>query len=1276
VPGVRIDIARLRDLWIRIGDIEALSRATTSGHRAEDDARRGSAPLSDARDARSRARRPPSLMDGDGYFYVQLRDELRRLYAERDSTQHVPIAERVELVLTATLFEPVRTSVRLNRSTTIEDQRSSAQFRFRHGLVRTDFHPIEDAEREAALARLAMAARTTSSFPFAFEPASIAVGLPVPRRDEVIDALDFTGTFEAPRPPGRVAPQAVIDGGVLDNIPVTAAIRAVAAAPADGPTARRLVYMHPSPPAMSQSGGDTLQLEAEPAPGARVGPRQPSTLRERIAGLGSPRAIKAGIRTLGARFGQESLLADIDELALVNDIAERRRLALEAVFGEYLDSERGGVDLSADSFLRLQENVDRRLVELDKVRADIVAGRIVDALQHPESIGAGRPTANRRTLDRLEATAGRPLRALVCEALCRAGRSGSEPIWRSAVCLEEAALVLVSWARDIERWTADVGWESGADGSMDEVGALKASGYRARAIVELMERRELERWVRSATSLRAAGPAPVDEWAREQAGDTPWLVPSDLAGRVGEALATDQGEYGFPAFVQQLSGKPPATGVDLRPRLWAELVEHAQRLGAAGRLRSPARERRPATVPFRILEQVVAQERLDGLMEAALAAVTRLVLPLQLVGPSENRIEFVQLSGRAPTPVQPRFKALLALRAERTAREAERALTDSDHRLVDAALPAGGLHDDDPLRPSDKLCGDEMGNFAAFLSAKWRANDWMWGRLDAAATLVDLLVSPERLATGAAGADEAVRLAHQAITAAPPGMGNPEAWTTHFTETIWKGQKLEDKLRAALATSDAAAREEAAAALQQAVTTRLHEEVLAAELPVVFGTNHEPDPNWKPAAPAHPDDLEDCIARYDTGLERPKALGDRRQVGMGMRVGLVAFGALRPDGASPVAVFGRGVVSLLKPIYLAILFFALSVRRGLFVTAVAAGALQTTFWQRVDAWKAPTVYQALVFVGGVAVFAFGARWASKDAAEARERRRRRSEWPGRLQVVGGVVAAAVVLNVLWAAGSRYALLFLAAVALGCTAAWLWREQYRQGRAGSLREQIWFPATIVVAVAGIVFGGVLDQEDRPVPGRVVGTAWDSFRPAALLLAGAAVIVAIAGTSWMRGRHRIGAVALTAGAYLGTAAPFRVDDDGPGEWPTWVWVAAIVAAVCVVVALAALAALDAVRRERAVGSPPWSLWVRAAGTVVVPGLVAAFLATRHVSWPATAWAALSIVIAAYALTLYATFADVLNPRPGAAPAVTAGRGVAVEPVSHVPPATPVAVGSPAS
>ena len=49
------------------------------------------------------------------------------------------------------------------------------------------------------------------------------------------------------------------------------------------------------------------------------------------------------------------------------------------------------------------------------------------------------------------------------------------------------------------------------------------------------------------------------------------------------------------------------------------------------------------------------------------------------------------------------------------------------------------------LRVQDKLAGNEVANFAAFYKPSWRANDWMWGRLDAATSLVDLLVRPSAI---------------------------------------------------------------------------------------------------------------------------------------------------------------------------------------------------------------------------------------------------------------------------------------------------------------------------------------------------------------------------------------------------------------------------------------------------------------------------------------------------------------------------------------------------
>jgi hypothetical protein len=44
-----------------------------------------------------------------------------------------------------------------------------------------------------------------------------------------------------------------------------------------------------------------------------------------------------------------------------------------------------------------------------------------------------------------------------------------------------------------------------------------------------------------------------------------------------------------------------------------------------------------------------------------------------------------------------------------------------------------------------KLTGMQLHHFGAFYKSSWRANDWMWGRLDGAGWLVHLLLDPERI---------------------------------------------------------------------------------------------------------------------------------------------------------------------------------------------------------------------------------------------------------------------------------------------------------------------------------------------------------------------------------------------------------------------------------------------------------------------------------------------------------------------------------------------------
>ncbi len=46
---------------------------------------------------------------------------------------------------------------------------------------------------------------------------------------------------------------------------------------------------------------------------------------------------------------------------------------------------------------------------------------------------------------------------------------------------------------------------------------------------------------------------------------------------------------------------------------------------------------------------------------------------------------------------------------------------------------------------TDKVAGIQLGHFGAFFKESWRANDWMWGRLDGAGQLVAAFLDPPLL---------------------------------------------------------------------------------------------------------------------------------------------------------------------------------------------------------------------------------------------------------------------------------------------------------------------------------------------------------------------------------------------------------------------------------------------------------------------------------------------------------------------------------------------------
>lgn len=101
----------------------------------------------------------------------------------------------------------------------------------------------------------------------------------------------------------------------------------------------------------------------------------------------------------------------------------------------------------------------------------------------------------------------------------------------------------------------------------------------------------------------------------------------------------------------------------------------------------------------------------------------------------------------APAGVDPRdcLRNLLALEVvEGALRSPFRTVDQAVELLQVSAVTPNALRP--TPRPEDKLTGAQLFHFGAFYKRSWRYNDWMWGRLDGAMRMAQLLFDPERFA--------------------------------------------------------------------------------------------------------------------------------------------------------------------------------------------------------------------------------------------------------------------------------------------------------------------------------------------------------------------------------------------------------------------------------------------------------------------------------------------------------------------------------------------------
>ncbi|MWB98013.1 DUF3376 domain-containing protein [Agromyces seonyuensis] len=654
-----------------------------------------------------------SVLDGDGFFWKAARDALESIRAEQSVPDSVR-PTRLTIDLSATMLETAGESERGTRE-------GRAHFHFVGGSQTGDAErerrriPLPSASTEDPdgvdddLDRLAYAARSTSSFPGAFEPAKIystaPLRVPADARLSGIPGpahpLDFSRAFHAHRElrPSyqhpRLDPFRVVDGGATDNVPIDRAMRTVLDRVADGAVTRMLVYLDPSP--KPDLAGLRPPARYDGLPPIRPGNGAPPTSAD-------PKSALFGtvLTSLGRMFGRESKDEEVDEVDRL-----RRRLATErmreAPLGVLLARGRPDPDDLGAAYLRTRATAD--------------AQQFAELLAEPSRWQLTARIRGRRRIAPWDRSG-----LLALERVFHTSYATAEPWQRAAIRLGPQARVdacrtLLAWIRAIE------GAAERSPGGIPGLDDRVAAGLRASLRDELGRRMSL--------ALAERDGALFDAVAGCTAPDPAALAAEWLRRNVG--VEWDPAYDRLVAGLRELSDAVAESGAES----W-----EATPWAALRRLESAAPDLAP-TIAVRGIPLNLASLRYDEIT----AEETDIALARAVPGVDAA-----------------------ALR-ERQARRGFRALLGLPHAdLLDLASPGpqrvvpyvARVVETERLLPTTKLGGASLANFAGFLSRDWRSDDWWWGRLDAAAGIVRIL---DGLGAGdgsaSAAADEGSRFAQR-----------------------------------------------------------------------------------------------------------------------------------------------------------------------------------------------------------------------------------------------------------------------------------------------------------------------------------------------------------------------------------------------------------------------------------------------------------------------------------------------------------------------------------
>lgn len=647
---------------------------------------------------------PPSILDGDGAFVPPLLKRLREWHKASRSDSAPPA---VDLVTTFTTIVP--------RGRVLSDDFGERMDEVTHaGTLRFTAAQLADDTDAELTEKLAIASRVSASIPGVFESAFL------PLSDAEASAAGKPN-FAAHATVGTAASAGwAVDGGLVVNLPLTEALDRIFAQDSPGAVRRVVLYVSPTP-------GMASDVAVDPT-------TRPDLAQTLASVVTAPRA--------------EGVAADLETIRRHNAAVDRQRSA-RLLMPTVIQAEWMSRILPDYVRARSEQSVTRtvgRLEAADVIPADVDRGALRAHLVQARSalIPCDRLT------DWVDWPWGiAPLEQSISFAISIINRALTTPIPPLPPQPDDTRRPGDARPRDPDRERIEHAYSGLAE--------QKRRLHRIKRAADELRRIDAQFW---AARVAALSDDPTGGAARASSGR---FDPDHGKGDKGDATG---------------STRPSSRDRIARLQAWAEAsyeswpAARGRDLTIAGEEGTVERRDVLRYIEHQMSEVAAALQQIDRPLHVVVEAIVGRSAPQWRGNRCEVRQDWAARAAREAEELRDEYTAVVGGPGASTHAVVEGLLRMHVFQTVavgdvvdrEQAVEVMQLSWNAPdyvtgRAAADKLTGTEGARMGAFMKPSWRANDFFWGQMDAAARLVRLLLDPRRLAQlGVSSQDVIARL--------------------------------------------------------------------------------------------------------------------------------------------------------------------------------------------------------------------------------------------------------------------------------------------------------------------------------------------------------------------------------------------------------------------------------------------------------------------------------------------------------------------------------------